>query len=56
MAHQHNSVKPPRTLVIALALVVVMFAVVWGAVTAAVQYGAEGCPNRVGGTGASGCR
>lgn len=57
MAHQpNNSMKPPRLAVISLAFIIVMFAIVWGAVTVAVQYGSENCPNQVGGTGATGCR
>ncbi len=56
MAEQRHSIKPPRIVVISLLLVLVMFAAVWVAVTAAVKYGEEGCPNRLGGTGATGCR
>ena len=48
--------RPPRLAVYSLILVVITFAVVWAAVTAAVEYGAENCPNQAGGTGATGCR
>lgn len=47
---------PPRIFFYAMFLILVMFVVVWGAVTAAVNYGADSCPNRTGGTGATGCR
>jgi hypothetical protein len=56
MSHQRHSIRPPRIVFISFFLMLLMFAVVWGSVTAAVKYGADSCPNRVGGTGASGCR
>jgi hypothetical protein len=56
MPHQRHSIWPPRIVFIALFLILLMFVAVWGAVTAAVEYGSDYCPNRVGGTGASGCR
>jgi len=56
MAQQRHSIKPPRGVVYSVLLIFVMFAVVWFAVTAAVKYGEDSCPNRIGGTGATGCR
>jgi hypothetical protein len=56
MPHQRHSIRPPRIVFISFFFMLLMFAVVWGSVTAAVKYGADYCPNRVGGTGASGCR
>lgn len=56
MTEHHRSIRPPRTVFIALIFIFILMAIVWGSVTAAVQYGDDYCPNRVGGTGAEACR
>ena len=56
MSHQRHSIKPPKMVVLAILFMVLTFAAVWASVTVAVEYGREGCPNQVGGTGAEDCR
>ena len=46
-----QSIKPPRALWLAIAAVVVMFGVIWAAVTMSVTAGGDSCSSEVKGTG-----
>jgi hypothetical protein len=46
-----QSIKPPLALWLAMAAVVVLFGIIWAAVTFAVDSGGDNCPSEVTGSG-----
>jgi hypothetical protein len=53
-----QSIRPPLALWLAMAVVVVLFGIIWAAVTVAVGSGGDSCPSEVTGSGNHGeqCR
>jgi hypothetical protein len=47
-----QSIRPPLALWLAMAAVVILFGIVWAAVTVAVDSGGDSCPSEVTGSGA----
>ncbi|NUP32455.1 MAG: hypothetical protein HOU01_12135 [Streptomycetaceae bacterium] len=43
---KRQSIRPPRVLLLVVAAVLLLFAVIWGAVTWAVSDGKDSCPTR----------
>jgi hypothetical protein len=46
-----QSIRPPLALWLAMAAVVVLFCIIWAAVTIAVNAGGDSCPSEVTGSG-----
>jgi hypothetical protein len=57
MTTQRQSIKPPPVLIIVLVAMVLLFGVIWGAVTLSVRAGGASCPSQVqGGQHEARCR
>jgi hypothetical protein len=46
-----QSIRPPLALWLAMAAIVILFGIVWAAVTVAIYSGGDSCPSRVTGSG-----
>jgi len=46
-----QSIRPPRALWLAMAAVVILFGIIWAAVTISVNAGGDSCPSEVKGAG-----
>lgn len=57
MTTQRQSIKPPPVLILMLVAMVLLFGVIWGAVTLSVRAGGASCPSQVqGGQHEARCR